>query len=277
LKIIYIHKNLLIPGKSTLILPLLIFLFTVSPAFGSSLKKPTADAFSKYTSFAEKELNQRAKGGLSFLYEGDSPLDMARLLRGDTIVRNLNKNDNTPSGIIHDWIGTLFIPGAVLNDVTDILIDYDSHKNVFSEVIESEMVKKSKNHMITYLRFKKKEIITVVTDTYHEADLYFYPGNKAQLISRSTKIQEVNDFGTKDERLLPEGDDHGFLWRMNSYWSLEETGEGVVVECRSITLSRDIPTGLGFILKPITSRMPRNSLESVLMTLKQVCTVSPRE
>ena len=44
---------------------------------------------------------------------------------------------------------------------------------------------------------------------------------------------------------------------MNSYWSLEERDNGVMVECRSITLTRDIPSGLGFIIGPIINRMPR--------------------
>jgi hypothetical protein len=56
----------------------------------------------------------------------------------------------------------------------------------------------------------------------------------------------------------------GFLWRMNSYWRFEEKERGVYVEVESISLTRDIPTGLGWMIRPFVTSIPR---ESLLMTL----------
>ena len=235
---------------------------------GSTLQEHTAAAFSEYASMVEKELDQRAAGSMPFLHATDSSEDKDRLVQGKTIIENLNKKNKTPDGIIHDWIGCIFVPGANLNDVIDILIDYDSHKTVFDEVVDSKLVEVSGNHLKSYLRFKKKEVITVVTDTWYEAEFKYYPGKKAQMISRSTRINEVENFGKANERLKPEGEDNGFLWRMNTYWSLEETGDGVIVDCRSVSLSRDIPPGLGLMIKPIITKTPRNSLKKTLHTLR---------
>ncbi len=242
---------------------------------GSSLQTETKESFSRYAKNAEKELVLRGNGTLSFFRTADLPANQPGISRGEKVIINLNSEDETPGGIIHDWIGAVFIPGVRLKNVVDTLLDYDSHDQIFSEVIDSRLKNRSGDLLTVYMRFKKKEIITVVTDTWHEAALHSISGTRAQLFSRSTKINEVENFGEKNETVLPEGEDHGFLWRMNSYWSLEERENGVLVECRSITLSRDIPTGLGFIIGPIINKMPRESLESVLETLKAHLAGSP--
>ena len=260
---------MLISTRSVLLPLMLTLLCSTSSATGVTIQKQTKEAYSRYIEKVEGELIQRREGILPFCRASDTPGKVTSLYGGLPVITNLNKKNTTPGGIIHDWIGVVFIPGVTLKNVTDILIDYDSHKEIFSEVVDSEMASKANNLMTVFLRFKKKEIITVVTDTHHEARLYSISEKKAQLFSRSIKINEVENYGEKNEKLLPEGEDHGFLWKMNAYWNLEENSKGVLVECRSITLSRDIPFGLHSIIRPIINRMPRASLESVLSTLKK--------
>lgn len=261
--------QMLISTRSVLLPLMLTLLCSTSSATGVTIQKQTKEAYSRYIEKVEGELIQRREGILPFCRASDTPGKVTSLYGGLPVITNLNKKNTTPGGIIHDWIGVVFIPGVTLKNVTDILIDYDSHKEIFSEVVDSEMASKANNLMTVFLRFKKKEIITVVTDTHHEARLYSISEKKAQLFSRSIKINEVENYGEKNEKLLPEGEDHGFLWKMNAYWNLEENSKGVLVECRSITLSRDIPFGLHSIIRPIINRMPRASLESVLSTLKK--------
>ena len=68
---------------------------------------------------------------------------------------------------------------------------------------------------------------------------------------------------------MPEGQDSGFLWRLNGYWSIQEGDGGVYVECRSVTLTRGVPLGLGWIVKPFTLSLPRDSLVSTLEATKR--------
>lgn len=264
------HISLFPASGKILLLILVLALARHDTALASTLQEHTAQAFSRYASGVEDELEKRAAGELSFLRLEEYPAGMARVKRGEIKIENLNKDDNTPDGIIHDWVGDIFMPDSTIEEVIHILTDYDSHKSIFDEVIESRLIEKSGSHLKSYLRFKKKEIITVVTDTWYQAEHRFYPGARAQLISRSTRINEVENFGSPGERLKPEGEDNGFLWRMNTYWSLRESSDGVVLECRSVSLSRDIPLGLNLIIKPIVNRMPRKSLEKTLETLKQL-------
>jgi hypothetical protein len=51
---------------------------------------------------------------------------------------------------------------------------------------------------------------------------------------------------------------------LNAYWLLEQRPEGVYLECRSISLSRDIPAGLGWAIRPMMTTVPRKSLHDTL-------------
>ena len=86
--------------------------------------------------------------------------------------------------------------------------------------------------------------------------------------SRTTRIQEVDNAGERDEHLEPAGRDRGFLWRMNTYWRFEEKDGGTYVECQSISLTRDIPPGLGWLIGPYVTSVPRESLTFTLATTR---------
>jgi hypothetical protein len=108
-----------------------------------------------------------------------------------------------------------------------------------------------------------------VLDTEHDVEVLRGRDRRWQLRSRSARIQEIRDAGKPDEKMLPVGQDSGFLWRLNAYWSIQEGDGGVYVECRSVTLTRGVPLGLGWIVKPFTLSLPRDSLVSTLEATKQ--------
>ena len=78
----------------------------------------------------------------------------------------------------------------------------------------------------------------------------------------------MENAGKPDERLEPEGNDRGFLWRMNTYWRFEQKDGGTYVESQSISLTRDIPAGLGFLIGPFVNSVPRESLTFTLATTR---------
>ena len=87
-------------------------------------------------------------------------------------------------------------------------------------------------------------------------------------VSRTTKIAEVEKAGKPDEREKPPGTGEGFLWKLNSYWRFEERDGGVWVECEAISLTRDVPTGLGWIVEPIIRDLPKESLANTLRSTR---------
>ena len=91
---------------------------------------------------------------------------------------------------------------------------------------------------------------------------------RASSRSFTTRIAEIEDAGEATESEKPVGDDRGFLWRLNSYWRFQEEDGGGFVECESISLSRSIPFGLGWLIKGCVESIPRESLENKLASIR---------
>ena len=79
---------------------------------------------------------------------------------------------------------------------------------------------------------------------------------------------ELDQAGTPAEREKPEGKDHGFLWKLNSYWRYQQVDGGVLVECESLTLSRGVPAILAPFVKPIISGVARESMKRTLTSMR---------
>ena len=170
-----------------------------------------------------------------------------------------------PDGLIHDWVGTVFIPGANLRQVLDLAEDYEHHQDIYKpEVVRSRLIQHQGNDYKIYYRLRKKKVITVTLNTNHDVQYYIVDATHCHSHSVSTRIAEVVDADQPSEHEKPVGQDGGFLWRMNSYWRFEEKDAGVYVEVESVSLTRDIPTGFGWLIKPFVTSIPR---ESLLMTL----------
>ena len=104
----------------------------------------------------------------------------------------------------------------------------------------------------------------MVLDTDHEVHYVSLDRSRWMCRSHTTRIAEVEDAGSPKERVLPPDTGHGFLWRLYSYWRFEERDGGVYVECRAISLTRDVPFGLGWAIEPIIQKLPQESLIKTL-------------
>ena len=91
---------------------------------------------------------------------------------------------------------------------------------------------------------------TISLDTDYEVHRHLLGGARAYSDSYSTRIAQVEHAGEPGEVELPPGKDGGYLWRLNSYWRYFDTGHGVYVQCEAVSLTRDIPTGLGWLIGP---------------------------
>lgn len=257
-----------------LLLPLLAL---QTPAvLSADLKPQTLEAFSHYVQATEARVQKELGRPETFLYVENLPAPrrsevFEELRGGDIFMERLNTLDEagheieTPDGIIHHWIGAVFVPGATLRQTLDFVQDYDRHQDFYMpEVLRSRLVSRQGNDFKIYYRVRKKKVITVTLNTDH--DVHYFPVDATHCYSRSysTRIAEVADADTPQEREKPVGHDGGFLWRINSYWRFEEKDGGVFVECESVSLTRDIPTGLGWMIRPFITGIPKESLQMTL-------------
>jgi hypothetical protein len=248
------------------------FLLSTVPEIATvELQPHTVEAFDRYIRLAETRLGRQAHSS-GFLWVDGAPDRKMRVQRGEAVAEPWAGTGDTdvPDGSIHDWTGAVFIPGATLEKTLALVQDYDSHKAIYKpEVQDSKLVNRSGDEFQVYLRLLKKQVIAVVLNTNH--DVRYFPLDAARCYSQShsTRIAEVDNPGEPDEREMQPGQDHGFLWRLNSYWRFEERDGGVYVECEAISLTRSVPVGLGWLVNPIVRTLPRESLQNSLRTLRQ--------
>jgi len=86
---------------------------------------------------------------------------------------------------------------------------------------------------------------------------------------RSVRVNEIDAAGTPEERQKPDGHGGGYMWRMNTYWRFLERDGGTYIECEALTLSRSIPTGLGWLIGPVVASIPRDMLTSALQATRR--------
>jgi len=243
---------------------------------GVNLEPGTLDAFNHYVLATESRIDKEVARPGAFLYLEGLPEPRrsqirASLHRGDIYMDQMETRDDSgsaieaPDGMIHHWIGAVFIPGVSLHQVLDLVQDYDRHQGIYQpEVVRSRLIRHDGNDFQIFYRLREKKVITVTLNTNH--DVRYFPIDATHCRSRSiaTRIAEVAGADSPGEYEKPVGHDGGFLWRMDSYWRFEEQDGGVYVEVESVSLTRDIPMGLGWMLRPFVTSIPR---ESLLMTL----------
>jgi len=231
------------------------------------LRPRTVEAFDTYVNTAELAAEETLRAAGSFLWsEMDSA--RARQVRAGQVAAQFWAGRGpvkVPGGLIHDWVGAAFISGTTVDDTLALIQDYDNHKNIYKpEVLASRLISHHSDDFQIYLRLLKKKIVTVVLDTDHE--VHYRSLDRSRWICRSytTRVAEVENAGSPQERVLAPGTGHGFLWRLYSYWRFEERDRGVCIECRAISLTRDVPFGLGWAIEPIIQKLPRESLIKTL-------------
>jgi len=237
------------------------------PLSAGELKPKTAEAFDRYI----KQTEQRLEGRTTFLWADESPERARRERAGQLVVEPTGARPviDVPDGLVHDWVGSVFIPGASIEKTIAFMQDYD-HKEAFRpEVIASRTLSRNGNDFRIYMRLLKKKVITVVLDTEHDVHYFQLGPGKWRSVSRTTKIAEVEKAGKPDEHALPPETGQGFLWRLTTYWRFEERDGGTWVECEAVSLTRDVPTGLGWLIKPIIRDLPKESLENTLRETRE--------
>jgi hypothetical protein len=252
-------------------LPVLLFLSatTLSAQLVTRLAPETNAAFEKYIAAAEPEIFEQARTSKPLPMLGDASRGKVR--GGELVMRGISpKNGHgVPGGLIHDWVGGVFIPGATLAKIAGVLQDFERHEKWYPEIIDSKLLKRAGPEAHGSWVMKKKKIITVVLRADLDSTWQPVSTEHGYVVSRSKPVVEVRDHGKPGQSEYPGGQGHGFLWRFNGYWTLHEADGGVYAECRVISLSRDVPTGLGWIVSPFVRSMPRESIETTLLKTKE--------
>ena len=247
-----------------------------TPATTAELQPRTIAAFGHYVQLSEATMN----AGAPFLWIDRLPapeqaLRRSELRQGSLLIERVTITDggkeiSIPDGLVHHWIGLVFVPGATVDSAVALLQDYDRHAEIYKPAVaRSKLLARDGDTFRVYLRFFQKKVITVVVNSEHEARFSREGRDRARSRIYSTRIAEVENPDTPGEREKPVGQDGGYLWRLYTYWRFLERDGGTYVQCESITLTRGLPVGFGWLIRPFITSIPRESLEFTLTTTRR--------
>lgn len=266
-------------------IPLTVLVLAIL-AGGTSLAQQakTEREFDRYIADAESRIAQQRSSTESFLQLNSFPAGkrgevLSRLRRGEIVIdKRADGTQAIRGGLLHDWVGTVFIPHESVEHVLQVVKDYDHSAHYYSpDVMSSRLVSRNGDDMRVFMRLRKHKVVTVVLDTEYDVHYGHLDESHQYSFSRSTRVSEVADPGAANEHNLAEGKDHGFMWRLNTYWAFEQADGGVFVECEAISLTRDIPPGLDWLIGPFVNGIPRESLQFTLdATRRAMSTVAQK-
>ena len=272
----------LAPARPTF-LALVVAVGLATGAAAADLEPRTVTAFDRYVTLLEAGLD--APGAPALWLDTLPPArqtEIGKQLRsGQVVVERLLVKDkgrdiDIPGGLVHHWVGAIFVAGARVPDAVALLQDYDRHADIYTPAVQrSKLLSRDGDRFTVFLRFYQKKVITVVVNSEHDARFERLAPGQVRSRIHSTRIAEVENPGTPGEREMPVGRDGGYLWRLNTYWRFVERDNGVYIECESVTLTRGIPFGLGWVVGPFVTSIPRESLEFTLATTRKSLQPAP--
>lgn len=244
-----------------------VAILTATGSRAAELKNETLQAWNNYVHAAADRARESARPNGRFLWIDQDPDRAARVRHGEVLAAPVGPNPRrVPSGLIHDWIGAAFLPNATLGGVFAVVRDYSRYKEFYSPLVvasrplaESGPESRFDMVMLNSALFSKTALDGEYDETYVPLS-----STRWYSIARSTRIQQIEDYGQATECRLPPGQGSGYIWRLYSISKFEQRDGGVYIELEVMALSRDVPFSLRWLIDPVVRRVSRVSLATSL-------------
>jgi hypothetical protein len=245
----------------------------LSAVEAATLDPTTEKAWNAYVESATQHMERRLGSGNCFLWVDESPERLARVRAGEIVISPAEQHSPVPvpAGLIHDWMGAVFIPNVSIIQVLHVVRDYAHYADLYQpDVADSRTVSlgdlaggDARDRFSMTLINKAVSLKTAVQADY-ETRYVRVDDRRLFSIARTTRVQEVEGLGSPDQHLLPVGTGHGIIWRMFGITRYMERDGGVYVEFEALALSRDIPGSIRWFVQPLVRRIAKNSLAASL-------------
>ena len=236
------------------------------PLAAAELKQETLDAWDQFLHHAAARLSERTQG--SFLWSDQAPERVHRIRAGEIVVSQIGRGpEAVPSGLIHHWIGAVFIPGVRMEDVIGLIRDYDRYPEVYKpSIVDAKTLSRQSNQdrfevtVVDKNMFNKRAL-----DSEYDSRFVQVDRSKWYSVTQAVHVREVTGLGEGAPRKIPEGEGSGYIWRLCTISRYQERDGGVYVETEAMALSRPIPGALHFVIDPIVRRVSRASIATSLV------------
>lgn len=242
-------------------------------ANAAELQRATADAWQLYVSEAGIRMQARIERSKPFLWIDEMPDRMRRVKRGEIIVAPVvgRGTRSVPNGLIHDWIGAVFIPNATIESLLNVVHDYGRYKDIYKPVVTDSRSLEAGGAEQEFSLVWKRHVLFVnaaMRGRYHAQDVII-DSHREYSIVEATTLQQIDDYGHPGEHLLPPDSGSGFIWRIYSIARYEQRDGGVYLEIEGIALSRDVPSSMRWLVSPAVNHLSVNSLTTTLRQTRE--------
>ncbi len=260
--------------QTTLLLSCVLVGSAIASADNSELQSKTAASFDRYVHATEARMDDDLRYDafliVDRLPETHRQKAYEQLQRGQIYIEELHAREDgrtiaVPGGHIHHWAAVIFIPKATLSAALAVLQDYDNDPIAYKpQIRRSKLIERNGNDSKIYFQLFNDSVVTVVLNANFDVSDTPFGSTRYQIVSRSTRIVEVDDIGKPNERERPMEKNHGYMWRLYCYWRAEGKKGGVFVQIESIVLSRSSPAVVAWLVNPVTKKIPRDILFHLL-------------
>jgi len=184
----------------------------------SALKQETLKAWDDYLRTVNLRLNRSLSTGDPSLWIEEEARQRQRVRQGEILISPVGESGlkKVHDGLIHDWIGDVFISSARMDEVFTILHDYNRYKDFYKPtIIESRLLgRTSEEYQFSMLGLKTVLFETIVYEGQFESHCSLLDGRRRYCVSYCTRFQEIKDYGQASQHKLPIGEGHGYIWRL---------------------------------------------------------------
>ncbi|NOT46001.1 MAG: GtrA family protein [Acidobacteria bacterium] len=258
----------------------LLVLAAAPPGAGAATLEPQATAaFDRYVRATEARVEAERQGTRPFLWletlaARDAREARAALQRGDVHMTRVGTPEHdgplpVPGGLVHHWVATIHVPGAAPAEIARTMQAYERYPEIHHPAVTRATVRAHTGETWQVrLQLAMTKVLTAVVNADYDVRYRTLGPGRMQVASVGTRFAEVDGAGTAGETERPVGRDRGFLWRHNSYCAIEARDHGSDVQCETVSLSRRVPAGLGWLVGPFVSSVPKEALEQSLRALR---------
>ena len=221
------------------------------------------EEFRAYAAAVEGRMRQ----GAPFLFLADDEAVRAKLREGPAVAvtaKSLGLGSDLPNegGQVQHWVGAVFVPRGTLNRARPALLDYANRTRYMApEIRESSVLSRRGDELQVHLRLAENSMIPGIFDVRLNIRYRDVDRRRLAIDSRSEDVLDVTAAAPKDR---------GLLWGLNHYWRIEESGDGLYLECEALVLSRRTPVALGWLADPLISQAARKTLINTLLATRRM-------
>jgi hypothetical protein len=242
------------------------------------LQAGTVKAWESYIRSADLRMHDRL-GAQPFLWTDQSADRAARVRRGEVVVEPVvgHGTQDVPNGLIHDWIGAIFLPHANLASLLDVVHDYGRYKDMYKPAVADSKVLActATDQEFSMVWQRRVLFVSAAMEGRYRARDFAVDGRRGYNIANTTRVQEIEGYGHGATHLLPPDIGNGFIWRLHSIARYEEREGGVFLELEVIALTREIPSSLRWLVSPVVKHLSINSLTATLSQTRDAVKALP--